>query len=431
MIRQSTAIVIFLFSAIFFLSCTNSDDYIFNENDATPIFVSAYMTSAFDPSESQVKADTISPADSIIFVANVSPSKSIRTKKYYWTIDGDFMASEFSFRGSVDSPGRHEVVFVLIDYFGDTLSDTLHLWVQSPPIINSTNVIPANQSNGMPTHGGVHFAWTAYDPDSTYELLYRFTLKKTSSSNSEEVIVDTTLNTSYFSYWGSLDMFTQYTWQVNIKNEMYTNTEELFSNKFYTGGSSKESALMGSVKGHTLDLQAFEDSLLYIVQIQDSLNNVVASDSGKEICKKYFKYRFSPIKPGTYTLQISSPSHPEYAPFKQRINLAPNEVLDISETELVDSIAPSIKFIGASTTDTILFADTLYFEVQDNGHPISGNFLEVGINGKPTDLYSTSNDTLMVFLPKSKVIQLLSIKVKDLASNKSARTFIVEAKHDE
>lgn len=408
------------------LSCTNSDDYIFDESDATPIQVSAYMTSAFDPTESQVKCDTVSPTDSVIFIANVSPSKSIRTKKYYWTIDGNPLASEFSFRSAIDSPGKHNIAFILIDYFGDTLSDTLQLWVQNAPVINTSNVIPENMSNGMPTHGGVNFAWTAYDPDSTYELTYRFTLKQFSKSHDDDIIVDTSINTSYFTYWGDLDLFTRYTWQVKIKNDQVSGSDELFSNTFYTGGSKKESAIMGSTKGYTLDVQNLEDTLFYRVQLQDTANNIVASDSGKEVCTKYFKYRFSPIKPGMYTLSISIPSHPEYTEQKLNVNLVANEVLD-GQSILSDSIPPSITALSGSGSDTLLFADTLHFIVQDNGLPIRQNLLEVGINGKPTDLYDTHKDTLVVYLPPSHVTQLLSVKAKDIASNKASKTFIVKA----
>ena len=87
---------------LFYAACTNSDDFLYDEDDSIFIDISAEMAFSFDSMSQRSKADTISPNDTLIFIANIYPSKSIKIRRYLWTLDGIPLSYDFSFRSTID-----------------------------------------------------------------------------------------------------------------------------------------------------------------------------------------------------------------------------------------------------------------------------------------------------------------------------------------
>ena len=83
-------------AALFFAACTNSDDFLYNESESIFIDVSAEMAFSFDTISKRSKSDTLSPNDTLIFIANILPSKSIKIKRYLWTLDGTPLSYDLS-----------------------------------------------------------------------------------------------------------------------------------------------------------------------------------------------------------------------------------------------------------------------------------------------------------------------------------------------
>lgn len=415
-----------LFISIFSLivSCSNGDDYLFNEDEISPIQISAFMTTSFNTQDQLVKTQTLAPNDSVIFIANVSPSKSIRMQKYYWTIDGTKFSSEFSFRDAISSPGLHDIVFIVIDYFGDTLSDSLQLWIQSTPVINDSNFIPANNTNGIPPQDGINFVWGINNSESASKFNFKFQLKK-----EESIIVDTIVNGNTFSYWEKLEPFTKYDWTVSTLEASPSNNKQSVTKTFFTGGSKYESAVMGYLIPNIPNDNKAEDTLSYKITILDSLNNVVVSDSGRESCLKKYHYHISSIKPSEYTIQVQVTSHPEYPTFSNKISLRANEVCNLGETIIYDETKPSIEALSININDTLLFSDTLYFSILDNNLPVFLKNVQVNIDNVSTSNFSLNKDTLKVFINENQKnwnYKLLSIKAKDSGGNTSRKLYTIE-----
>ena len=82
---------------IFFIACSD-DSVSFNANDAEAVSVKAYFSRLGDSTNTRVKADTILPTDSILLIALIEPSRSIRMENFYWQIDNGKKFSEFSHR---------------------------------------------------------------------------------------------------------------------------------------------------------------------------------------------------------------------------------------------------------------------------------------------------------------------------------------------
>ena len=218
------------------IACTNSDDYLFNNRDSQEIEVSAVITTSFDNDSEKKKTDTIQPGDSLIFLTTVYPSKSIRNKQYYWTIDGFNFASEYSFKKSIIDPGVHKIAFVFVDFFGDTLSDTLTVTVASPPIIDTENFIPATATQQIDPDSVIRFAWNSYDPDSLWDVSFRFVLQ----DNDKDTLIDTLLKQSYFTSRKKLSPLQKYTWTVTAFNEFNLQSKDFLKASFFTSSRKGE-----------------------------------------------------------------------------------------------------------------------------------------------------------------------------------------------
>ena len=131
--RAIFAFVLAIALACHFSACTNGEDYLYDEEQSTFIEVSVEMAYSFDSSSTRMKSDTLTPADTLIFIANILPSKSIKIKRYLWTIDGETLSYDFSFRKNIEKPGQHKIAFFLETYLGDTLSCRYSTYASSSP----------------------------------------------------------------------------------------------------------------------------------------------------------------------------------------------------------------------------------------------------------------------------------------------------------
>ncbi len=407
-----------LIVSLFIFACTNSDDYLYNENDVNEVTISAQMALDIDSISIQIKADTVQLGDTIIFIAEVKPSKSIRLQHYYWTLDGEHFASEFSFRRAITKPGHHKVALVLIDYFGDTLSDTLQIWVTKPPLLNENVFIPANGSQGLPTQGGISFAWNAYDPDSIYKVHNHFTL----TDFRGDILVDTIVPGNVFTYNEPLQPLKRYDWQVSAINELGMPSNDSLSGHFFTQGVLGESGITGSVQIKELD-RFFWSCLL---SIYDTTGQLLQTDTINHRSARITPFLVSPVKAGNYQISISLLNHPHYQSNLKKISLRENEIKDIGNITLIDTIKPSIDLIGAHNGDTIDFADTLFF-TYDSLEDKYSYYRTAQIDGQTIDIKIKDNQ-LYTVIPRSFQSfrhTLLTVTAKDRSNNETVRNYYI------
>lgn len=410
-----------------FVSCTNSDTYAFDEESSTFITVEAFVTTSFDGSTPNVKVDTIVPGDSLIFLTTISPSKSVRSQRIYWTLDGAFLAGEYSFRTAINTPGVHKVAFIFVDFFGDTLSDTLTLYASSAPILDAINFIPAAETQGIPTNETVKFAWNGVDPDNQWSLKYNFILRKSveNSDSSKTIIVDTLLDRTQFAFSGTLSDFTKYEWEVSAVNILNTPSAESISGSFFTSGTSGEGAILGTIRTNS-------------EEIPNIVQATVLDDSGA-VYKKFEDIELSPITrsfylkgipEGSYKLSINTPKQPDFASRTFSVKIKDNQVLQLDSIPLVDFNAPIIRSISGK--DTLENQDTLKFLIEDGGGNIPLNRISAKIDGVSLHNISLSNDTLAVPMEQGKFwsYRILSITVLDLGKNRGFKAFYLKPNTD-
>lgn len=408
----------------FIIACSNGDDALYEPSDSMDISIAAKMTVDLDSINLQTKSDTIRSTDTMTFIAEIFPSRSIRMQKYYWTLDDEIWAYEFSFRNSIPDPGHHVVTLVLIDFFGDTLTDTLNVWVGNPPILNEKSIIPQQETQGIPPEEGVSFSWSAYDPDSLYDLHYRFRL----TSLSREVLLDTVLDNPYVTYRLPLSSLETYYWEVDAYNEIGMVSPTSISGKFYTKGVEGESGINGNleISGNKNSSEQVD----VVLQFQDTTGKTVTTDTVSGYTASKVSYTVKPLKAGKYKVIANIPSYPDYKPDTTSIQLRPSEIYNIEEQYLIDMTAPLIKSAGTGS-DTLDFADTLKFSVKDYGSRFEDINLRVFLEDSPlsTDAVKITEDTMTVLLPssaKSIGMRLLIISATDPSGNKTDKTFYIK-----
>lgn len=410
--------------AVLFVACTNSDDYLYEEDDSTFIEVSAEMAYSFDSVSERSRIDTLHPGDSLIFIANILPSKSIKIKRYLWTLDGSPFSYDFSFRSAIWDPGEHKIAFFLETFFGDTLSDTLTLWISNSPILQNSAYIPANGSQGIPTMGGVSFAWNAYDPDSIAKLSYRLVI---------DGLVDTILNVPYFTYWKNLEPLSHYRWHVQAINEFGFVSNNTIDGNFFTSGGPNESGVTGFIELSAKDNTANAFSYSVKLSILDEADNEILSEQVKGSSQVTQPFAIAPLKEGNYRVAFSIPKYPDFVGDTLDLKLVANEVMELDTIRLRDTIAPQIAYIENSVVneqaDTLEYADTLKFLISDFGTPQSQKTVSAYLESALIAEKASSGDTFTVALPanaKSWTPRLLDIVAIDASKNKSIRHFVLD-----
>lgn len=417
-------LLISILLAALLAACTNSDDALFDASESSSISISAKLSIEKDSVSRQGKADTICPTDTLTFIADVEPSRSIRMQKYYWTLDGEKWAYEFSFRSNIIKPGHHKVALVLVDYFGDTLSDTLNVWVGNLPVLDEKTIIPLPGTQQIPPESGVSFAWHAYDPDSIYSMHYRFVLM----DKNLKTVLDTLVDESNLVYNKPLDPLEQYTWYVAAFNDIGLTAATTISGSFFTKGAKDESAIVGSIQTSAIANRISSDSITVTLTFLDSSGAVVSTDTLGGYTDKALRYTKKPLAAGVYKLVASLPSLTDYAPDTLSVQLLPSEVYNAETLHLTDIVPPAIWSVP--TADTLDFVDTLRFFVKDGGTELTLNNVQLNFDGKRiTDGISFNNDTLTFVLrdfPESVTYRLLSLSATDLSGNTNKRSFYVK-----
>ncbi|MCQ2105779.1 MAG: hypothetical protein MJZ26_08315 [Fibrobacter sp.] len=410
-----------------FLGCVNSDDYLFDENDARDISIDAFMTESFDTAYTRNKTATICPGDSLIFLTEIYPSKSIRRTRYYWTLDGKPFANEYSFKNTVTEPGSHKIAFVFVDYFGDTLSDTLHLYVATPPSLVTENIIPANNSQEFSPNDIISFAWTADDPDSLWDVFYHFKLQEASSAgqDSSKILVDTVITKTNFSYLGELKPLTKYQWVVSASNELNQSSRDTVYGTLFTAGYAGE----GGVQGN-LAASSNEVGLKYHLILQDSLEQTVVDKIQESSGFGQAFFSIAPLVPGDYLLKVSLDSYPDFGEVSTHAKVINNKLTLLDTIRLIDNVKTAIRHV--SNNDSLDIADTLKFIVKDGGGKVLSSRISVRLESIVIPEIFLDNDTLVVplnsigaALNQSWSTRTLIVTTLDMSGNKTTRTFFL------
>ncbi len=465
------------FAALVFLAaCSDSDQYLYNEEDSVALQIHAEMTRTYEiesaeswddqypcidnctpqPKPSRVRADTVTFKDTLIFIGEITPNRQAHYREYYWTLDGEDFSNDMNFRKPVTKPGYHEICFVVTDHYGDTLRDTLRLWVSNPPVLETQGFIPAIGSQGLSPKEGIHFAWHGYDPDSISKVYYQFRIQEPSGIaytsdlhqmiySSSNLILDTLIETPYFTYWDNPNFYHRlenlkfYTWKVRAVNEFGLESDSFIQGEFFTKGNRNEGGVQTFIRYSNESLYNRSYSSYHgkiHLDIQDSLSNLVVEH---EIGLDTNQFVVSPLKPGKYRIIASLPKLTDFNPDTADVVVLPGEIAIADTLRLSDTIPPSSKYLTPEgllqDIDTLDFKDTLRFYFEEYGGYFYHIFFWNGQELRGATYYQErfSNedrtaDTVFLMLPqsyKSWTYQLLSISAYDYSGNLNSKTYVI------
>ncbi len=427
-------------------ACSDSDNLLYDEEDGIVLQVHAEMALAYEIDSLRVREDTITALDTLVFIGEISPSRQARYREYYWTLDGKDFSNDMNFRKPVTKPGYHEVCFVVLDNFGDTLRDTLRLWVVNRPIIDTEHFIPARRTQGLSPQEGISFAWNGYDPDSLAKVKFHLVIREPRRQGQDlrgwslysDEIMDTILTEPFFTYWDNPNFYHRmgnlkyYAWEVYAINEFGLESDTLIQGDFFTGGHGNEGGIQAFVSAAS---QRYCSSSYH-------MNLNVLDSNSSPVAQKVFSADtafviVSPLKPGKYKLVANFDDLEDFVPDTTDVIVRPGEV-SIADTLIPrDTIPPTNNYLSPEGTlsdlDTLDFRDTLRFYVMDKGQ---NPYYHIYFNGQklnndywhPFFNESRTGDTLKITLPatyKSWTYQLLTINAYDNSDNQNSRTYAI------
>ena len=410
-------------ASIFFDACTDSDNLVFDANNTNSIAVNVYMAKSFDSTAARVKSDTIIHGDSMLFIANVLPSKSIRIRDSYWLLDNKYYASEFNIHDAIPFPGPHEIVFILITYFGDTLSDTLHLWISSPPILDNNKFIPAAQSQSIPPRDEIQFAWNAYDIDSICSLYYHFRLTNLiDEEKGEPDLIDTIISTPYFNMNRELKPLSQYRWTVQAYNEYNVPSATTISSTFATSGIGDEGAISGTLKMSNENLYTDIEFI-----ILDARNKETKIKQSFEKTPSTGFFEIKPLQPGKYNIFARSEKAVDFVSDTVSTTVLAGQISSIDgHLFMQDLTPPTIQ--STSGKDTLDFADSLSFIITDGSSENVLSDAVVYIGSRKITQYFQAGNTLTVHTiesDRSWIPQFVTVLAKDGSGNSTSKSFVL------
>ena len=409
-----------------FQSCFDSNEYIFDEDDAIDIKIDATLSHAMSAPVPSVKADTFNIHDTIFLLAIVSPNKIFHIQDYYWLMDGVHCSSDYNLKKQIDKPGHHKFTFVLKDHFEDIHSDSLDVWVADNPILNDSAFIPAQGTQAIDPYETIYFTWSAKTEGIRLAHHFHFTLNEEDfvylgpRSESKFIPIDTILNEPYFEYHNELNPLKKYNWTVQAFNEYNLASLEKIESFFYTKGLVGEGSIQAKISTNQQATIPIHISLQNKTDESKVLNyNLSVTQASNEIS-------LGSIPVGAYQITFRS-DFPDFKSINKDIDIHDGFITILDNIQLTDSIAPSIASI--SNLDTLEFSDTLKFIVKDGSGTLNTQSTTVHLESDLITDRFYKDSILNVILrdsDKSWTYRILTISVSDGSNNSTRKTFYIK-----
>ncbi len=402
-----------------FLAACSDESVSFDAQIAETVSVKAYLLRIGDSSKTRLKADTVSPADSVIFLSVIEPSRSIRIAEFYWQVDSGETFSEFSHRAQITEPGKHLVRFTLLDRFADTLQDSATLWVAPEPSIDTSKAIPKNGSRGISPFPPLPFAWTFSAENPLSETVFPFTLECDG-----KILADTLLRSPELLFTDSLPPLCRCTWTVSAEDDFGKTSEQKIRAIFFTGPSDSGSntgsfyANVNASKSeiqHSLGMELFNADGTPV-----NADTIPAVWNIPEIALKE-------LPAADYRLFLSSSTYPDFTSDTIPFSVQKGKVTAVESIPVRDTVPPKIEGLHF-TAKELPWEDSLLFSVKDGGLPLQKGDIDVLFDGNALTSTELSGDTLKLFLrdfPQSFSKHPLTLSAKDKSGNATSREYYV------
>lgn len=402
-----------------FLAACSDGSVSFDPQNTETVSVKAYLLRIGDSSKTRLKADTVSPADSVIFLSVIEPSRSIRITEFHWQVDSGETFSEFSHRAQITEPGKHLIRFTLLDRFADTLQDSATLWVAPEPSIDTSKAIPRNGSRGISPARPLSFAWTFSAENPLSETVFPFTLECDGKT-----LADTLLHSPEFLFDDSLPPLCRCTWTVSAEDDFGKASRQKILANFFTGPSDSGAGI-GSLYA-SVDVSRSEILSTLRMELFDADGTPVDTDT-LSVVRNIPEMTVKGLPAADYSVFFSSLAYPDFTSDTVSFSIQKGKVSTAEGIPVRDTTPPKIEGL-VFTAKSLPWEDTLLFRVQDGGMPLQKGDVDILFDGTALTSAELSGDTLKLFLrdfPRSFSEHPLTISATDKSGNASTAEFYV------
>ncbi|GEM_PF-1018147 len=387
--------VFFLIFLSLLTACSEGDNYL-QKADSSSILVNAYIGNEYDT----IKSIDISTFDTIYLNGSASANGTLKLKTYFWDNGNNVRLNDYQFKATYPKPGVYSPVFSIVDYFGDTLRDTLQIRVSTPPVLDSVNFTPKHMSMAMPADS-VYFAWNLLKSEN--ENTYNFSL-----ICGNDFKIDTILTEPFYSHKQPMPELESCNWHVSCKN-IYGIEGNSLTGAFSTAGNSG----LGRINGIIL-ASGISTSDIVLTLSTDSTQDTLKLDS--------FNFDTQKLSAAKYTLKIEVPKYKDYTPDSVEVNLHEGFFLHTA-LRLIDKTAPEFPSLAS---DTIPYTQKLILPIKNEGLPLTLGKRTISLDNKEVES-SIDDDTLQILIPEYHlpICRELSISITDAAANKASKKLYV------
>lgn len=350
-------------------------------------------------------------------------------QNFIWTINGKSYISS-SITQTFPDTGVYDVILKTIDFFSDTLKDTLSLYVTTP-----LSILPQSPANGFNS-------FKAFDSTGM-----TFEIQTTGINSWQNVVCKLYISMQKSAVWESFYDTIPCNGSYTIPGPFLTGDSTLFADsalafywavtandsdsdlEFNTDSSSIQifySALVGTDSSH-LVIPVRYRSLSSNVTPHGTL--LLQNSKGDTIAQRSIQtnpavYHLNRIYPDTLlTVTVFDTTLSEYGKIAQSFSLSKSSYFALDTLDLYDSVPPVR--IPAKTRFT--YGDSVQFYLYDAGSGISQNSLRV-VLASDTLQYRIHGDVIS-FVPYCVFKCDLSISLRDYAGNASS-PILWSVKHD-
>ncbi|MCF0215494.1 MAG: hypothetical protein HUK21_03360 [Fibrobacteraceae bacterium] len=354
------------------------------------------------------------------YTLNGQPISGETANQFYashlWNIEGDLF-NVSSFRYSFDSPGEKKAILKTADYFGDTLSDTVFIFVNTPAEINLISPFDRYNQVDPLLKNALEMEWETkgIDPwENSNCYLYIDTDKAKVWDNLQGVVNCskkvylhgplTLEDTSSTLYWAmQMTTFTADSYE-EVRSPIYSFTTLL------PQGDSSVVKIPYSFKHYHL-----EDSL--------STDIILINAAGDTLKKFQTRTPYGSIttnvkEQNNLQIVVKENRHSEYRHDVVKVDIPAHSTVFVDSIFMVDSIPPMLEFTK-SLYSTEAFVN---IAVLDNGSGVNWGSLQTFVNGIDVDAIYMPPFIMIpkeVFMGKAKI----SFFVEDNARNASSPLF--------
>ncbi len=335
---------------------------------------------------------------------------------FSWEIQGKHFVSSSVTQHFPDS-GIFDAVLHTVDFFGDTLHDTLSLYVTTPLSIEA--VFPEDKDNSIDPFdsAGVLFRVETFGVNSWQSSLCSLFISMEKSSVWDSPFAEIPCNGT-FSLRGPLSrndtsFFSDTSYSLYWAVKAVIPDSEMPFDRDSSVVRTISTALMGTdnstllvpIRYKFLPSGTRPDGVVFLLNAAgDTLDSTFFHQNPTTI-------RFSNLKAGTFRIRVQEKRLVEYGSLSQEIALRASSFSILDTLLLNDSISPNRVAASAKTA----LSDSVRFFLYDGGSGVSEQSILV-LQDRDTLEYALNGDVLS-FLPTCSFVCSVSVFLRDFAGN--------------